>query len=119
VEFIEMQGLIEDPQDAWKLFQLNYRKKYEKEVDDLKNYIPDPSVYRDDCKGMGGKVNIGWNTGKHNLFELLGRHPQAIIYASQFHKDETKMSLKDLYKLILESKNDYRKDQELLNGEVK
>ena len=57
--------------------------------------------------------------GKHHLFELLGRHPQAIILASQLHKDELKMSLKDLYILLLESKEKYIQEQQLLHQDSK
>jgi hypothetical protein len=106
VDIIEIEGLTDDPQDAWKLFKLNYRQKYEDEVIELGQYIPDPSVYREEVK-VRNKVKIGYLLGKHHLFELLERHPQAIIYASQLHKDETKMNLKDLYNLILDSKAKY------------
>ena len=78
-----MLGLDLRKASSWHLFRDFYEETEPGELDELANHIPKPEVYN---KGIKPPPKMDKDTiGEHHFFDLLGRHPLAIILAAKLH----------------------------------
>jgi hypothetical protein len=82
-------------------------EKSKDEIENLAKLKPDqskfPGAYLDARGKKISKLRYTKNKiGEHHLFDLLGRHPQAIILAAHLHRNDKNLTLGDLYGLIVE-----------------
>lgn len=104
---IHLEGLKDDQKLAWQLFREYYLEKSKDEIENLAKLKPDqnkfPGAYLDARGKKISKLRYTKNKiGEHHLFDLLGRHPQAIILAAHLHRNDKNLTLGDLYGLIVE-----------------
>jgi hypothetical protein len=108
MKIIEIGGLKRKKMSAWYLFREFYEKTNESELMDLCKHIPKECelAYNEGVpQSEPHKMNEN-NVGDHHLFDLLGRHPLAIILAAKLHASFPQMTLVDLYTTLRQAKQD-------------
>jgi len=70
---------------------------------ELAKFIPEPLVYNDGRPSAPPEMDES-NIGMHHIFDILGRHPLAIILAAKLHASFPQMTLCDLYTTLSNKK---------------